>query len=378
MVPSDLSEVHALLETHVRRWITERRRVVCVTSGGTTVPLERNTVRFIDNFSTGRRGAASAECFLAQGYAVVFLHRRGSTFPFTRHAHSHIAGALPTLQRTEACTAALHEQIERLRSCDSCFTEIQREIRVSDPEHTLFVPIPFESVFDYLCYLREVCVALRVAGRSAMLYLAAAVSDFYLPQNAMATHKIQSASGGLTLELQQVPKMLGRIKNGCGVDNDAGAGVSVGPGIESGDGHGDGGNSSIANTSSVGVGEGAWAPECFLVSFKLETNCNILLAKATRALLTYGVDVVCANELASCATRVQLVAPEGGAEPPQVKAEGLEGGETTQVCVSGVSLEVLDAADQRDKGGVGHELEQALVAAIISRHGRHCLDGGIE
>ena len=47
--------------------------------------------------------------------------------------------------------------------------------------HTLFVPIPFESVFDYLCYLREVCVALRVAGLSAMLCLAAAASDFYLP-----------------------------------------------------------------------------------------------------------------------------------------------------------------------------------------------------
>lgn len=37
------------------------RRIVVVTSGGTTIPLERNTVRFIDNFSTGTRGAKSAE-----------------------------------------------------------------------------------------------------------------------------------------------------------------------------------------------------------------------------------------------------------------------------------------------------------------------------
>ena len=36
-------------------------RIACVTSGGTTVPLERNTVRFIDNFSTGNRGAAVCE-----------------------------------------------------------------------------------------------------------------------------------------------------------------------------------------------------------------------------------------------------------------------------------------------------------------------------
>ena len=32
-----------------------------VTSGGTTVPLERRTVRFIDNFSSGNRGAALTE-----------------------------------------------------------------------------------------------------------------------------------------------------------------------------------------------------------------------------------------------------------------------------------------------------------------------------
>ena len=43
------------------------RPVVCVTSGGTTVPLERNCVRFIDNFSGGTRGALSAEEFLLVG-----------------------------------------------------------------------------------------------------------------------------------------------------------------------------------------------------------------------------------------------------------------------------------------------------------------------
>ena len=38
-----------------------RRRIVCVTSGGTTVPLEQRCVRYIDNFSSGNRGAASTE-----------------------------------------------------------------------------------------------------------------------------------------------------------------------------------------------------------------------------------------------------------------------------------------------------------------------------
>ena len=59
--------------------------VCLVTSGGTTVPLEVNTVRFVDNFSAGTRGSASAEHFLEAGYRVIFLHRDKSLAPFSRH-----------------------------------------------------------------------------------------------------------------------------------------------------------------------------------------------------------------------------------------------------------------------------------------------------
>jgi len=65
------------------------RPVAVVTSGGTTVPLERRCVRFIDNFSAGTRGAASAERLLAAGYAVVFLTRRGSLQPFSLELPPH-------------------------------------------------------------------------------------------------------------------------------------------------------------------------------------------------------------------------------------------------------------------------------------------------
>jgi phosphopantothenate-cysteine ligase len=41
--------------------VSSPKPIVLVTSGGTTVPLEKNTVRFIDNFSTGDRGSTSAE-----------------------------------------------------------------------------------------------------------------------------------------------------------------------------------------------------------------------------------------------------------------------------------------------------------------------------
>ncbi|CAG8554052.1 10481_t:CDS:2 [Paraglomus occultum] len=52
-------------ERRVREFVSTHRktgrRIVLITSGGTTVPLENQTVRFIDNFSAGTRGATSAE-----------------------------------------------------------------------------------------------------------------------------------------------------------------------------------------------------------------------------------------------------------------------------------------------------------------------------
>lgn len=36
-------------------------KIALVTSGGTSVPLEKNTVRSVENFSTGKRGSVSAE-----------------------------------------------------------------------------------------------------------------------------------------------------------------------------------------------------------------------------------------------------------------------------------------------------------------------------
>ena len=55
------SELSIQLQKFIGDSIQLRKKVVIVTSGGTTVPLEKNTVRFIDNFSTGARGAVSAE-----------------------------------------------------------------------------------------------------------------------------------------------------------------------------------------------------------------------------------------------------------------------------------------------------------------------------
>lgn len=62
------------LEAQVAEFVSQHARsrpIVCVTSGGTTVPLERKCVRYIDNFSAGTRGAMSTEAFLqARPHAI--------------------------------------------------------------------------------------------------------------------------------------------------------------------------------------------------------------------------------------------------------------------------------------------------------------------
>lgn len=53
-----------------------------------------------------------------------------------------------------------------------------------------------------------------------------------------------------------------------------------------------------------------WAPQAFVISFKLETDPHILLEKARRALATYRHQVVVANVLDSRRGYVVVVTPE--------------------------------------------------------------------
>jgi phosphopantothenate-cysteine ligase len=64
IAPGFAANVQNFIKRHTSPTGVLTRRVACVTSGGTTVPLERNCVRFIDNFSAGTRGAMSTEQFL--------------------------------------------------------------------------------------------------------------------------------------------------------------------------------------------------------------------------------------------------------------------------------------------------------------------------
>eukprot|EP00842_Homolaphlyctis_polyrhiza_P000541 jgi/Hompol1/1488/HPOL_005609-RA len=255
--PANLESVKASVAEFVSYNKTLKRRVVLVSSGGTTVPLENQTVRFLDNFSAGTRGAASAEYFIESGYAVIFLHRQFSLEPYTRkytHSRNCFLDLLVQNDQGRLCVVDDHQN-----EMAQMYLKYQ-----SAKKNRLLIKIDFTTVSDYLFLLRGITLAMAPLGSMAMYYLAAAVSDYFIPQSRMYEHKIQSDSGSLTLSLDPVPKIIKPL-----------------------------------------VSE--WADHGFIVSFKLETDEAFLIPKSKRALERYGHQVVVANMLNTRKHIVHLV-----------------------------------------------------------------------
>lgn len=51
-----------------------------------------------------------------------------------------------------------------------------------------FLSVPFTSLADYLWLLRACCESLATSQQNALLYLAAAVSDFYVPSEQLVSY----------------------------------------------------------------------------------------------------------------------------------------------------------------------------------------------
>ncbi|KAK4102075.1 DFP-domain-containing protein [Parathielavia hyrcaniae] len=292
--PRDLDKHVALARDFIDHHSEAGRRLVLITSGGTTVPLEKQTVRFIDNFSAGTRGATSAEYFLEAGYAVLFLHRQFSLLPFSRH-YSHATDCFLDFLREgpNGSVVARDEDTAKM-------LHVLRKYRDARDRNTLLL-LPFVSISDYLHELRSVAQLMRPLGPRGLLYLAAAVSDFFVPPERMSEHKIQSTSaadafkknnnGGsrpttdeeetfdnfdsspsvprskrLVIDLDPVPKFLKNLVEG-------------------------------------------WSPQGMIVSFKLETDPAILVHKARYSLDRYQHHLVIGNLLSTRKWEVVFVSP---------------------------------------------------------------------
>jgi len=334
---SDRISLERQVHTFCIQHASHHRPIVLVTSGGTVVDLERHSVRSIENFSTGTRGASSVECFLRRGYAVIHLWRKGSSSPYGRilsetiglHGQEGISMAsigklfvgagdqdideedqmvqsvlnqdpwmtdspsmtttnnkAATTNRTKTngkknkmssnnnnntnnnntMTLSLHHRVEGSSRLQMALRERQQVL-----QEGRLITIPFRSVEEYLAKLQICSLALKDSQALGMVYLAAAVSDFYIPQSSRPEHKIQSGGGdshggALTLILEPVPKVMGLLRS-------------------------------------------QWAPDAFVCSFKLETDPTLLRQKAERAVTMYGCHMVVGNLLETRYSEVSILAP---------------------------------------------------------------------
>jgi len=271
--PKNFDKERKNISSFLKIQIKYCRPIVVISSGGSTVPLEKNTVRFIDNFSTGVRGAISAEQFLKLGYAVVYLHRTGAAMPFARVLQEVISTHVDlSFLQCISCAgdqlllSPMDDQEDSVYSRNERIRGALDEYKQAAVDQTMLA-VSFVTVSDYLWLLKLISCEMKPFGRYAMFFLAAAVSDFYIPEEKMIEHKIQSADGSLRLELDQVPKCLQLLTT-------------------------------------------RWAPNAFCVSFKLETDQQILLTKAEGAIVKYGVHLVAANELHTRKDKVILVSSD--------------------------------------------------------------------
>ncbi len=63
--------------------------------------------------------------------------------------------------------------------------------------------LEYTTIFEYMLLLNVTAMQLGAFGKNALFYLAAAVSDFYIPWDKLSDHKIQSGTGPLSLQVRQ-------------------------------------------------------------------------------------------------------------------------------------------------------------------------------
>nr|VZH96296.1 unnamed protein product [Spirometra erinaceieuropaei] len=352
----------ALASARVADFVGRHRdhRIVLVTSGGTTAPLEMNTVRFIDNFSTGQRGAVSAEYFLKAGYAVIFLHRRYSFVPFM-HRISRGVKATYSSPSTTTTTAVRNDTATATTTGEDCGREDSavQELVSLVADHTRdftkfrdrLLLLEFFTVEEYMVKLRWLCRLLlppppkpleddgdaarhRTPPPPPLIYLAAAVSDFFIPRDRLPRHKLHAGGVGLVQQAGTGDAMPAAVQVGA----DGSLTIHLSP---------------VPKT--LGLLTRSWASGAFVVSFKLETDKEVLLTRAKQALEKYQTHVVVANLLHTRKRELWLItaSPTSSASASATVSKGSE------------SCEHISLSPSAD---VKSEIEEPLIERIAELH----------
>lgn len=437
--PKALPRHESLARSFVQLQLEKNRRVVLVTSGGTTVPvcllpvlcpvfrsflfkrrvtswiqltahkqLENQTVRFIDNFSAGTRGAASAEQFLENGYAVIFLHRQFSLLPYSRH-YSHSTNCFLDFMDEDPVTSSIVVRDEY----QSSMRDVLRKYRHAKNDHLLLL-LPFTTVTEYMFELRALAHIMKPLGANALFYLAAAVSDFFIPRDRMAEHKIQSS---------EIPDYIASSSgSGSGSAFAAHTEIINNPdeyqAIRDDDTY-TGYNQELPLPQSSADAKleeqikprrlvidldpvpkflhrlvDGWAPVgSMIVSFKLETDPTLLVYKAHTSLQRYSHHLVIGNLLSTRKWEVVFVSPEEPHERwirvPKARRSKSISGSVTQIGLaeksvhsSGEHVTTNDNNDQPPEGdpandkeekhdtGSGLEIESLIIPELVKLHSK--------
>uniref|UniRef100_A0A0N4ZFE5 Phosphopantothenate--cysteine ligase n=1 Tax=Parastrongyloides trichosuri TaxID=131310 RepID=A0A0N4ZFE5_PARTI len=236
------------------------QKIILITSGGTRVPVEKNTVRYIDNFSTGRRGSSSAEYFLKKDYFVIFLYRDTSLKPFDRNLEG-LTDYLIVNENDNTLTINNNEKKNK-------YVQVLKD---KNRYKEKLLMICYTELFEYVEMLKILLNLLKSFKKKAIIFLAGAVSDFYIDDKDKEDHKLQSRDGHTILKLTPVKK-----------DDII----------------------SLLDT----------ARDNFLVTFKLETNEKILYMKSKRSFEYYKHNLVIGNILDKRNFEVILFTPKNDNE----------------------------------------------------------------
>lgn len=231
---------------------------------------------------------------------MIFLHRQFSLLPYSRH-YSHATDCFldflcesPPGSGQVGVNAEYRDKMARLL----------RKYNDAKSSNSLLM-LPFVTITDYLFELRAIAQLMRPLGPSGLLYLAAAVSDFFLPPNRMAEHKIQSTDAADSMikekQLKAEADTIDPAEEEETFDN-----FDSSPRIPRS-------KRLIVDLDPVPkflhnlVAD--WSPGCYIVSFKLETDPAILVHKAKYSLNRYQHNLVIGNLLSTRKWEVVFVTP---------------------------------------------------------------------
>lgn len=240
---------------------------------------------------------------------------------------------------------------------------VLRKYRYAKQNNRLLL-LPFTTVSEYMFELRSLAQLMQPLGANALFYLAAAVSDFFIPRSRMAEHKIQSTEipvnfqesnavdsndiytgeneedpsyrKKLVVHLDPVPKFLHRLVDG-------------------------------------------WAPEgSMVVSFKLETDPSLLVYKARTALQRYSHHLVIGNLLSTRKWEVVFITPDAPYErwlrvPKSRRSKSISGVEDQVGLAEAVKgnivlVEQTEGEQVPDGSRDGIEIESLIIPELVKLH----------